>query len=77
LGFKAISRNKNAYPPSDGILPDIQVNVDLHTRKESDPEQGWNNLLNEIEKGLSNGLCGIMIHHQMMNKPAFSLLIFY
>ncbi len=74
LGFKAISRNKNASPLSDGILPDIQVNVDLHTRKEIDWEKGWNNLLNEIETGLSDGTCGIMIHHQMMNKAAFSFL---
>lgn len=74
LGFKAVSRSKNAKPVSSPILPDLQINIDLHTRKETDPETSLNNLLKEIEQGLSTGTGGVMIHHQLMNREAFQFL---
>ncbi|MCK5070043.1 MAG: polysaccharide deacetylase family protein [Desulfocapsa sp.] len=74
LGFKAVSRSKNAKPVSSSILPDLQINIDLHTRKETDPETSLNNLLKEIEQGLATGTGGVMIHHQLMNREAFQFL---
>jgi hypothetical protein len=75
LGFQAVSRSSNAKPSSPPNLPDIQVNIDLHTRKETDPELCLNNFLKELEQGISNGLGGIMIHHQRMNPASFDFLM--
>lgn len=74
LGFQAISRSKGAQPDFSDIIEDIQVNVDLHTRKETDTNLSFKNLLTEIENGIASGRCGIMIHHQRMNNNAFILL---
>jgi hypothetical protein len=74
LEFRAVSRSKGARPEPPAHLPDYQVNVDLHTRKESDPQLCADNFLTELEQGLASGLCGIMIHHQRMNRSAFELL---
>jgi hypothetical protein len=74
LGFKAVSRSKGARPETLAKLPDFQVNVDLHTRKEIDPQLALDNLLLELEQGFVSGLCGIMIHHQRMNRAALELL---
>ncbi len=74
LRFKAISRSAGARPEAPSVLPDFQVNVDLHTRKESLPQRGLENLLTELEKGIGSGQCGIMIHHQRMNRRALHLL---
>ena len=74
LGYRALSRSRNAKPPAPAGLPDIQVNVDLHTRKEADPALSMEKLLSELRSGLSEGLCGIMIHHQLMNRRAFDFL---
>jgi len=74
LDFLAISRSKNAKPASSQQLPDIQINIDLHTRKETDTKRSLENLLEEIEQGISCGLGGIMIHHQRMNQSAFTFL---
>ena len=74
LEFKAVSRSRGASPESPAHLPDFQVNVDLHTRKELSPDLSFNNLLNELEEGLVSGRCGIMIHHQRMNGKALDLL---
>lgn len=74
LCFKAVSRSKGARPETLTNLPDFQVNVDLHTRKEILPQLALENLLKELEQGLVSGLCGIMIHHQRMNRPALELL---
>ncbi|MGL1932616.1 MAG: polysaccharide deacetylase family protein [Desulfotalea sp.] len=73
-GFKAISRSRGAKPKSPHNLPDLQVNVDLHTRREENAEKCFQDLLMELEKSLQEPLCGIMIHHQCMNKNAFLLL---
>lgn len=74
LHFQAISRSRGAKPHTHDNFPDFQVNVDLHTRKEMCPEQGFANLLEELEQSLASGKCGIMIHHQRMNSHALQLL---
>lgn len=74
LGFHAVSRSKNAQPFSPPKLPDLQINIDLHTRKEADPRLCLHNLLQELEQGISNGIGGIMIHHQRMNQASFDFL---
>ena len=74
LEFKAVSRSKSASPTAPLSFPDFQVNVDLHTRKELDGEESFNNLLKELEQSLTFGICGIMLHHQRMNRRAVDFL---
>lgn len=74
LEFQAVSRAVGVVPPAPQELPDLPVNVDLHTRRESDPESGWNNLTTELQAAFASGTCGIMLHHQLMNRHAFSFL---
>jgi hypothetical protein len=73
-GFSFISRSAGAVPRSPPGLPDFPVNVDLHTRKETRPEVGWDHLFSEIRRGIEGGCCGVMIHHQRMNDGAFEFL---
>lgn len=73
LQFIGLSRSKNAQPVSHQ-LPDIQINIDLHTRKEPDQQGALTALLHELETGIASGRAGIMIHHQRMNQHAFDLL---
>lgn len=74
LGFLALSRSEGANPPASSVLPEFPVNVDLHTRREGDPETGWENLLAELESAVSTGTAGIMLHHQRMNDAAVGFL---
>ncbi len=74
LDFHALSRSWNAKPQSPEKLPDLQVNVDLHTRKESDPAHSLDMLLVELEEGICSGRAGIMLHHQRMNAVAGAFL---
>ncbi|HIP40413.1 MAG TPA: hypothetical protein EYG88_13745 [Desulfocapsa sulfexigens] len=74
LRFKAVSRSLKATPPAPPALPDLHINIDLHTRKEKDPEIALKALLKELELGMQSGQSGIMIHHQRMNQPAFDFL---
>jgi hypothetical protein len=74
LGFQAVSRSSGAKPPSPEGLPDLTVNVDLHTRKASRAKRDWASLLDELAAALSGGWCGIMLHHQRMNTTAFDFL---
>jgi hypothetical protein len=71
---QAISRSRGAYPPAPAGMPDFQVNVDLHTRKERTAALGWKNLYAELATGIADGFCGIMIHHQCMNDNALAFL---
>jgi hypothetical protein len=73
-GYLAVSRSRGSRPPSPPGLPSFDVNVDLHTRKEASPTAGWDNLFNELHQAISEGCCGIMIHHQRMNPAAFDFL---
>lgn len=74
LGFRAVSRSAGARPPAAGILPDLAVNVDLHTRKENDFATGWQNLLEEFTEAVKSDRMGVMLHHQRMNDAAFDFL---
>jgi hypothetical protein len=74
LRFQAISRSSGARPKTLSTLPDFQVNVDLHTRKEHSHKRAMTNVLTELEQAIASGQCGIMIHHQRMNKRAFDFL---
>jgi hypothetical protein len=73
LGFQAVSRSRGSIPDSSS-LPDIQVGIDLHTRKEPDSASSLAALFLEIEQSVQFGQMGIMIHHQRMNDPAFTFL---
>ena len=74
LGYHAVSRHLGSRPlPPDG-LPDFPVNVDLHTRKETNPAEGWERLFAELGKAVYSGFCGIMIHHQRMNNMSFNFI---
>jgi peptidoglycan/xylan/chitin deacetylase (PgdA/CDA1 family) len=74
LGFRAISRYRDAKVPSIPGLPDLPANVDLHTRQEGNAKAGWDALFDELDQALATGLAGLMIHHQRMNGPAFAFL---
>lgn len=74
LGYYGVSRSQGSLPPPPEGLPDFQVNVDLHTRKELDAEESWSGLFAELKSALLGGSCGIMIHHRRMNDAAFAFL---
>lgn len=74
MGYYVVSRSKGASSAPPRGLADFSVNVDLHTRKEPDPETARRNLLDELETALGGGFCGIMIHHQRMNGAALDFL---
>jgi peptidoglycan/xylan/chitin deacetylase (PgdA/CDA1 family) len=74
LAFHAVSRSANAKPMPPANLLDIQINIDLHTRKEAHPEKCFKDLLTEITEGIIYETGGIMIHHQRMNQAAFDFL---
>jgi hypothetical protein len=74
LAFRAVSRSQGAKPKAPQALPDLFVNVDLHTRKGQQPREDWGALLGELETALTAGWCGIMLHHQRMNDLAFDFL---
>ncbi|WP_147819930.1 polysaccharide deacetylase family protein [Salidesulfovibrio onnuriiensis] len=76
LGFRAVSRSAGELkkvPLPEG-LPDLFINVDLHTRNEPTPEEGWDALLAELKAALATGRCGVMLHHQRANALAFDFL---
>lgn len=73
-GFHGVSRSSGASPQVIPPFADYQVNIDLHTRKEQDPRQSFENLCNEIQLALSSQRAGIMLHHQRMNSNALLLL---
>jgi hypothetical protein len=74
LGYVAVSRSCGDRPETPAKLPDFCVNVDLHTRKERDPAEGWSNLLDELQQAIASDCCGVMIHHQQMNDTAFDFI---
>ena len=74
LRFSAVSRSEGAAPPAPSGLAQCDINVDLHTRKDADPEKSLEALLGELESGLAGGFCGIMVHHRLMNDAAFAFL---
>ncbi|MBW1990037.1 MAG: hypothetical protein JRI97_10890, partial [Deltaproteobacteria bacterium] len=74
LGFNAVSRAPGAEPPAGGEMKDIPVCMDLHTRKETSPEDAAFRMLAELDRGLESGLLGVMIHHHRMNRAAVGYL---
>lgn len=72
--YLAVSRNCGALPPPPENLPDLCVDVDLHTRKDKDSVSGWDRLFKALRKDISSKQCGIMLHHQKMNAAAFDFL---
>ena len=74
LGFQAVSRFRESTPPPPAGLPEIPVHVDLHTRKETSPAQGWQRLWGDLAQAFGGGCCGIMLHHRCMNAAAFDFL---
>jgi hypothetical protein len=74
LGFRVLSRNAGAKPPAPSNLPEFSVGVDLHTRREPDPEADWKALLGELESAVAGGSAGVMLHHQRMNDAAVEFL---
>jgi hypothetical protein len=77
LGFRAVSRSLGALPPIPEPLSglvSLDVTVDLHTRKEPDPEAAFSGLLAELGDSLERGWCGVMLHHGRMDGGAFDFL---
>lgn len=76
LGFTAVSRasGENRKVPLPDGLPDISINVDLHTRREPDPAEGLDHLCIEFARAVDEGCVGVMLHHQRMNDAAFAFL---
>lgn len=76
LGYAAVSRSAGELKkvPLPHGLEDLFINVDLHTRNEPSPQQGWDALILELEQALATGRCGIMLHHQRANAAAFDFL---
>lgn len=74
MNYLAVSRAERSVPKAEAI-PDLSVQVDLHTRREKNFQTGWRNLLQELSVSLvEKEACGIMIHHQRMNPVAFEYL---
>lgn len=76
LGFAGVSRSSGEMKkvPLPDTLPDIFINVDLHTRNEDTPAAGWDALMDEFETAATTGRIGVMLHHQRMNDTAFKFL---
>ena len=74
LDFLALSRSAGSLPPPPAGLMDLAINIDLHTRRETNPEQAMHNLMTECRTALESGCMGFMLHHQRMNANAFLFL---
>lgn len=76
IGYAFVSRweGEDKKVPLPDRLPDIPVNVDLHTRTESDPETGLTALVDQFRQAAATGRVGVMLHHQRMNDGAFVFL---
>jgi len=76
LGYRAVSRSNGEQKkvPLPNGLPDVPINVDLHTRSEVDPVEGLTALLEEFGEAVESGRVGVMLHHQRMNEAAFMFL---
>jgi len=73
LQYSGISRSRGEQK-KPAPLPDLYINIDLHTRKESDPHASLHNLCGEFTAAIDNAHVGIMLHHQRMDRPALLFL---
>jgi peptidoglycan/xylan/chitin deacetylase (PgdA/CDA1 family) len=73
-GYRAVSRSSGSRPQAPPGLPELAVNLDLHTRREPTAERAWHGLRADLEAAIATGRCGIMIHHQRMNDTAAAFL---
>ena len=73
LQFHGVSRSRGEQK-QPAPLPDLYINVDLHTRKEDDPDTSLHNLCDEFAHAIENMHVGIMLHHQRMDRPALLFL---
>ncbi|WP_419779937.1 polysaccharide deacetylase family protein [Maridesulfovibrio sp.] len=70
LGFNAISRSTKVSPNPPQDLPDIPVNIDLHTVRTDTPQNGLVKLQNLMIEAIESGHAGFMLHHQRMNRTS-------
>lgn len=73
LRFHGISRSCGEQK-NPSVLPDIFINIDIHTRKETEPAASLDALCRECRPAVEDGHLGIMLHHQLMNDHAFTVL---
>ncbi len=73
-GFKAMSTDRSGPHPTDRPLPDLPVNIDLHTRREPDGQSCLLAMAAELQTAAGNGALGFMIHHQRMSDTSFVIL---
>ncbi len=74
LNFSASSRSSDPKKILTQNLPEFPINIDLHTRKETNAELSWKNLYEEILNAGSGEYMGFMLHHLVMNKTGFKFL---
>lgn len=74
MGYKAVSRSRDSLPHAPPGLPDLAMDVDLHTGRAASAAAGRRQLTAALTAGLSRPLCGIMIHHPRMTPAAFVFL---
>jgi len=73
-GFMAISRDQGTTHTYLPHLPDFAVNVDLHTRRETESSRSLTMLARELRLAAETGQIGFMLHHQRMNSASLYLL---
>lgn len=73
LGFQAASRNDKAFFQEPLDFFEVPVNCDLHTRSGTALET-WADFYGEFQWWIAQGLLGVMLHHQRMNRCALEFL---
>ncbi len=74
LNYRAVSRWVGAEPPPPDGLPDLAVNVDLHTLRQDTATECARRLIRDWDRAVDSGRLGIMLHHPVMNDHAFVFL---
>ncbi|WP_161794802.1 polysaccharide deacetylase family protein [Desulfonatronum thioautotrophicum] len=73
LGFRAVSRNDKVFFREPLDLFEVPVNCDLHTRRGT-ARQAWADFYAEFQWWIAQGMLGVMLHHQRMNRHALEFL---
>ena len=75
LGFQAISRSMRPKVPAlPGLMELPGGGGPPYPQRSRIPPRPGPALEEELQKGLASGLCGIMLHHQLMNRAALAWL---